>query len=201
MAIFAHLMAAIPAYTGLSPVSFFTIAALFIALYYLVSGFFAAPKHTYAPMEPLPPPVQLGNVTEEELAAYNGMDPEKPLLMAIKGQIYDVSQSRMFYGPLGPYAQFAGKDASRALAKMSFEPQDLTGNIEGLSAYEVDALNDWEWKFMSKYVKVGQIVSDKTEPREVPVTDASSNNEESENVKVDEGGDQAVPSEETVKTE
>lgn len=32
----------------------------------------------------------------EELAAYNGSDPQKPLLMAIKAQIYDVSQSRFF---------------------------------------------------------------------------------------------------------
>jgi predicted heme/steroid binding protein len=33
-------------------------------------------------------------VTEEELKAYDGSDPKKPLLMAIKGQIYDVTQSR-----------------------------------------------------------------------------------------------------------
>lgn len=45
-------------------------------------------------MQPLKPPVQLGEVTEEELKAYDGSDPEKPLLMAIKGQIYDVSQGR-----------------------------------------------------------------------------------------------------------
>ena len=66
---------------------------------------------------------------------------------------------RIFYGPGGPYALFAGKDASRALAKMSFAEQDLTGNIEGLGANELDALQDWEWKFMSKYVKVGQLVN------------------------------------------
>ena len=77
--------------------------------------------------------------------------------MAIKGQIYDVSQSRMFYGPGGPYALFAGKDASRALAKMSFEETDLTGDISGLGPFELDALQDWEYKFMSKYVKVGTI--------------------------------------------
>lgn len=77
--------------------------------------------------------------------------------MAIKGQIYDVSQSRMFYGPGGPYALFAGKDASRALAKMSFEEKDLTGDLEGLGPFELDALQDWEYKFMGKYVKVGQI--------------------------------------------
>lgn len=47
-------------------------------------------------MEPLPPPVQLGEISEEELKQYDGSDPKKPLLMAIKGQIYDVSQSRYF---------------------------------------------------------------------------------------------------------
>ena len=57
---------------------------------------------------------------------------------------------------------FAGKDASRALALMSFEPKDLTGDIEGLSAYELETLRDWELKFMEKYVKVGQIVKENT---------------------------------------
>jgi len=50
--------------------------------------------------EPLPPPVQLGEVTEEELRAYDGSDPKKPLLMAIKGQIYDVTQSRYMLSSL-----------------------------------------------------------------------------------------------------
>ncbi|KAF0928862.1 hypothetical protein E2562_010720 [Oryza meyeriana var. granulata] len=104
-----------------------------------------------------PEPVQVGEITAEELLQYDGSDPDKPLLMAIKGQIYDVSQSRMFYGPEGPYALFAGKDASRALAKMSFEPQDLTDDISGLGPFELSALQDWEYKFSSKYVKVGTI--------------------------------------------
>lgn len=120
-------------------------------------------------MPPLRPPVQLGEITAEELKAYDGTDPEKPLLMAIKAQIYDVSQSRMFYGPGGPYALFAGKDASRALAKMSFEEKDLTGDISGLGPFELDALQDWEYKFMSKYVKVGTVKSE-----EVPVTEPES---------------------------
>ena len=125
-------------------------------------------------MQPLKPPVQLGEVTEEELKAYDGTDPEKPLLMAIKGEIYDVSQSRMFYGPGGPYALFAGKDASRALAKMSFEEKDLTGDISGLGPFELEALQDWEYKFMSKYVKVGTI------KKEVPVTEGEFKGESSE---------------------
>ncbi|XP_059288555.1 membrane steroid-binding protein 2-like [Lycium ferocissimum] len=166
----------ITAYTGLSPTTFFTVVALALAFYYLVSGFFGSsdhgahnprPRNMEEQMEPLPPPVQLGEITEDELKGYDGTDPKKPLLMAIKGQIYDVSQSRMFYGPGGPYALFAGKDASRALAKMSFEEKDLTGDISGLGAFELDALQDWEYKFMSKYVKVGTV------KQAVPVNDGS----------------------------
>ncbi|GAB4826372.1 Membrane steroid-binding protein 2 [Ancistrocladus abbreviatus] len=166
---------AITAYTGLSPATFFTVLALGVAFYYVISEFFGSsssslqrPRSFEEQMEPLPPPVQLGEITEEELKLYDGSDAKKPLLMAIKGQIYDVSQSRMFYGPGGPYALFAGKDASRALAKMSFEDQDLTGDISGLGPYELEVLQDWEYKFMSKYVKVGTV------KKTVPVTDGSS---------------------------
>ncbi|KAF5941085.1 hypothetical protein HYC85_022252 [Camellia sinensis] len=172
MGMYTAAMGAITEYTGLSPAAFFTILAAMVVVYKVVCGMFVAVEdytavkkaNAYALREP----VQLGDVTEEELRAYDGSDPEKPLLMAIKGKIYDVSRSRMFYGPGGPYALFAGRDASRALALMSFDRQDLTGNIEGLSASELEVLQDWEYKFMEKYVKVGQLVSERklTEPTE-----------------------------------
>ncbi|XP_012839520.1 PREDICTED: uncharacterized protein LOC105959905 [Erythranthe guttata] len=154
-----------------SPTAFFTILALMYVTYKVVSGMFVA-ADDYAAVKranefALREPVQMGDaVTEEELRAYDGSDPNKPLLMAIKGQIYDVSRSRMFYGPGGPYALFAGRDASRALALMSFEPTDLTGNVEGLSESELEVLQDWEYKFMEKYVKVGQLVSKTSAPKE-----------------------------------
>jgi membrane-associated progesterone receptor component len=161
------------AYTGLSPAAFFTAVAVAAALYHVVLGLFAPPPpppprpREEPEAEPLPPPVQLGEVTEEELKQYDGSNPKKPLLMAIKGQIYDVTQSRVFYGPGGPYALFTGKDASRALAKMSFEPQDLTGDFSGLGPSELDSLRDWEYRFMSKYVKVGTV------KKNVPVEDGN----------------------------
>ncbi|THF97686.1 hypothetical protein TEA_006779 [Camellia sinensis var. sinensis] len=183
---------AITVYTGLTPATFFTGLALGLAIYYVLSSLFGSSgnnqrkssRDLQEEMQPLPPPVQLGEVTEEELKVYDGSDPKRPLLMAIKGQIYDVTQSsfvqefqgfdrevleliRMFYGPGGPYALFAGKDASRALAKMSFEEQDLTGDISGLGPFELDALQDWEYKFMTKYAKVGSV------KKTVPVTDGT----------------------------
>lgn len=92
----------ITAYTGLSPATFFTVVALALAFYYVVSGLFGSSDHGHhqrsrdfeEQTQALPPPVQLGEITEEELKKYDGSDPDKPLLMAIKGQIYDVSQSR-----------------------------------------------------------------------------------------------------------
>ncbi|OWM78855.1 membrane steroid-binding protein 2-like [Punica granatum] len=168
MALYSTAMEAVEAYTGLSPMAFFTILAMMVVTYRIVCTMFVHPEdHSTsaskavdpsASFQPPAEPVQLGDVTEEQLRAYDGSDPTKPLLMAIKGQIYDVSRGRMFYGPGGPYAMFAGRDASRALALMSFDPKDLTGNIEGLSESELEVLQDWEYKFMEKYVKVGQLI-------------------------------------------
>ncbi|MFS8033406.1 putative cytochrome b5-like heme/steroid binding domain-containing protein [Helianthus anomalus] len=53
------------------------------------------------------------------LEQYDGTDPSKPIYISVKGRIFDVSTGKSFYGPGGSYALFAGKDSSRALAKMS----------------------------------------------------------------------------------
>ncbi|KAJ8458664.1 hypothetical protein OPV22_031590 [Ensete ventricosum] len=175
MAFFPTVAAAIDAYTGLSPAAFFTILALMFGVYRLVSSLFvypddaAAEKSSPPPAPPsmeafVPPvPVQVGDITLEELRAYDGSDPKKPLLMAIKGQVYDVSMGRLFYGPGGPYAFFSGKETSRALALMSFDPSDINGNLEDLNEAELEVLHDWEEKFKEKYVKVGQIVPENLE--------------------------------------
>jgi len=39
---------------------------------------------------------------------------------------------------------FAGKECSRALALLSFKPQDINGNLEGLDESELAILEDWE---------------------------------------------------------
>ncbi|KAL6558249.1 hypothetical protein OROMI_018599 [Orobanche minor] len=168
---------------GLSPAAFLTVLAVGFTIYYVVSNSFGSSDDHHGrhnrrrsansdkeqPMEPLSPPVQLGEISAEELKQYDGSDPKKPLLVAIKGQIYDVTHSRygssvpdmdsrmVFYGPGGPYAAYAGKDASRAFAKMSFETNNVSGDVTGLDVLELEILQDWERRFMSRYVKVGTI--------------------------------------------
>ena len=86
--------------------------------------------------------------------------------------------ARNFYGPGGPYAMFAGREASRALALLSFKPQDINGNLEGLDEPELGILQDWEDKFVEKYVKVGQLVP---EPTRIEHTESGDTTEESQN--------------------
>ncbi len=94
MGVIGALVESIPAYTGLSATTFFTIMGLVVAVYYLIAAMVAPPPVKYVPRDPRPAPVQIGVVTAEELRQYDGSDPTKPLLMAIKSHIYDVSQSR-----------------------------------------------------------------------------------------------------------
>lgn len=105
---------AVQAYTGLSPAAAVTILALMLATYLLVSSLFVAPdaappkpppqrkeeeqqqqqQEEAGAFVPYPDPVQVGEITLEQLAAYDGKDPAKPILIAIRGQVYDVTRGR-----------------------------------------------------------------------------------------------------------
>ncbi|XP_054788324.1 probable steroid-binding protein 3 [Prosopis cineraria] len=181
MGVHSTVMEAITCYTGLSPTAFFTILVMMVMVYQTVCGMFVSPEDYNKPPTitapnnigldgvnvDAPEPVQMGEMTDQELRTYNGSDPNKPILVSIRSQIYDVSAGRNFYGPGGPYAMFAGKECSRALALLSFKPEDINGNLEGLSEEELVILEDWEYKFIEKYVKVGQLVPQQnTQPNE-----------------------------------
>lgn len=103
------------------------------------------------------PMAHIGNISEDELNKYDGTDPEKPILVAIRGNIYDVSSGKSFYGPGGSYAVFSGKDASRALAKMSTKSEDVSADLDGLTEKEIQVLDDWDKKFKAKYPVVGHV--------------------------------------------
>nr|KYP44224.1 putative steroid-binding protein 3 [Cajanus cajan] len=98
-------------------------------------------------------------LTPQQLSQYNGTDPSKPIYVAVKGRVYDVTTGKSFYGPGGPYAMFAGRDASRALAKMSKNDEDISPSLDGLSDKEIGVLNDWENKFQAKYPVVARLLN------------------------------------------
>lgn len=70
-------------------------------------------------------------LTDDQLSAYDGSDPSKPIYLALNGTIYDVSAGRHFYGPGGGYHFFAGRDAARAFVTGCFD-EDLTPDLRGV---------------------------------------------------------------------
>lgn len=97
-------------------------------------------------------------ITIEELSKYNGMDPYRPLALAVRGHVYDVSRGVAFYGPGKAYSVYAGKEISRALGKMSLEESDCNGDISDLTEKELRVLEQWEGKLAAKYPVVGKVV-------------------------------------------
>ncbi|KAI5290591.1 hypothetical protein KEM54_001089 [Ascosphaera aggregata] len=102
--------------------------------------------------------------TPTTLLRFNGEN-NAPVYLAVKGKVYDVTSGKNFYGPGGPYANFAGRDASRGLACQSFDEEMLTKDLKGplddlkdLTREQLDNLAGWEERFNTKYLVVGKLV-------------------------------------------
>lgn len=100
--------------------------------------------------------------TPEQLRDFDGIK-EKKIFIALKGDVYDVTPSSEFYGAEGAYHCFAGRNASRAMAKLSFDEAELSNpNLTDLGPFEKDTLESWVEKF--KYVKQYEIVGKLSTP-------------------------------------
>jgi len=130
-------------------------------LYYVGKSYFSSKADLTAQV----PVVRRKRLTQkrdfklEELRAFDGSDPTSSILMAVKGKVYDVTNGAGFYGPGGAYHAFAGRDASRALAKGSTESEEADNtNLGDLTQEEKDTLNEWESHYQMKYEVVGNLV-------------------------------------------
>ncbi|CAK4629922.1 hypothetical protein LEN26_020232 [Aphanomyces euteiches] len=137
-----------------------------IAAVFMIQSFLwppQAPKRVPPSSKQEEEPIKQRYFTLEELRVFNGEN-DKPIYIAIKGIVYDVSRKRDFYGPGEGYHLFAGREAARALAKMSFEPADLDNtDISDLSFMEKEILKDWIEKFTdyNSYPIVGRVLEKK----------------------------------------
>lgn len=103
-------------------------------------------------------PVRL--FTEEELKRYDGSEEGQPIYMAVKGVVFDVSKGKEFYGKDASYNALVGKDSTRAVAKMSLDPADLTSDITGLTEDQLKSLDSvFEGTYKTKYPIVGYTAS------------------------------------------
>lgn len=60
----------------------------------------------------------------------------------------------------GPYAAFAGRDASRGLAtfSVSASDDDKYDDLSDLSKMEMDSVKEWAMQFNEKYLIVGKLL-------------------------------------------
>ncbi|KAG7367773.1 cytochrome b5-like heme/steroid binding domain containing protein [Nitzschia inconspicua] len=99
-------------------------------------------------------------LTADDLAQHTGESgqdiPEgyatAPIYIGAGNKVFDASFGGVeFYGSGGGYNKFAGRDISRALAKMSFDPEDLQNtNIDDLTDKQRKVLDDWIETFQTK---------------------------------------------------
>ncbi|KAF8433918.1 cytochrome b5-like heme/steroid binding domain-containing protein [Boletus edulis BED1] len=109
------------------------------------------------------PTVLFQTYTPKTLTPFDGTDGGR-ILLAINGIVFDVTAGRNFYGPGGMYGNFAGRDASRGMAKQSFDTEMLTpidqplDKLEDLRPDEIENMKGWIDHFSNKYVICGRLV-------------------------------------------
>lgn len=126
---------------------------------------------THTPVNMTPEPViEKRDYTLEELREFDGTKPSKehngrcPIYIAVNGTVFDMTRGKDFYGPGGPYSIFAGRDASRGLAKHELSDdmvKDTWDDISDLSELEMQELQGWFESFTFKYPIRGNLVKSK----------------------------------------
>lgn len=104
-------------------------------------------------------PIVLRDFTLEQLREFDGTG-DKKIFVSLKGEVYDVTAAAAMYGPEGSYHCFAGREASVAMAKLSFDEVDLANtNYHELSPFEKSSLSDWidKFKWYKGYPVVGRV--------------------------------------------
>ena len=131
---------------------------LVILIIVLLVKLFLLKRKPTSPMTTVKAPPQLPkmpkqDLTLEELRTYNGLNSNGRILTVIFGDIFDVSRRSDLYGPGGSYSLFAGRDATRALAKMELTQSCFSeeyDNLDDLANNERTTARNWHEDFRGK---------------------------------------------------
>jgi membrane-associated progesterone receptor component len=128
----------------------------------LLSNLFAEEPVANSTIAKKEEPIVLRDYTVEQLRENDGTN-GKPIYIALCGEVFDVSSAAEFYGVGSGYHCFAGREASRAMARLSFEEEDLANpSVEDLGPFDRSILDDWIQKF--KYYRCYPIVGKVSKP-------------------------------------
>lgn len=96
--------------------------------------------------------------TMGEIAQYDGSDTDKPIVIVVRGKVFNVSAGAQFYGRDGPYNIFAGRDATWLLAKNELELGTEEAMAQPLTEAEEGEVDHWFQHFSWKYELIGSVV-------------------------------------------
>lgn len=97
--------------------------------------------------------------TKEELAKHGFNGPNRPLLLAVMGRVYEVEKGRdNHYGPNGGYNFFSGRDGTRAFVTGEFNEKGLVDDIRDLKPGEINELQNWIDFYNNDYTFYGKVI-------------------------------------------
>ncbi|KAL1464621.1 hypothetical protein WDU94_004251 [Cyamophila willieti] len=137
-------------------INIFLVVIIVVLIYKILRGQQTPPL---PPPEPELPKMKKRDFTTEELKAYDGNGPDGRILIGVNHKVFDVTKGKRFYGPGGPYAAFAGRDASRAFATFTVAPgKDEYDDLSDLTPAEWESVREWEEQIDSKYTFIGKLL-------------------------------------------
>lgn len=108
----------------------------------------------------VPEPLKKHDMDLEELKNYDGHGPDRRVCIAINGLVFDCSKNQLYH-PGGPYSSFAGRDATRGLAKFKVdEVSEEWDDHTDLTPSEISSVQEWEMQFRERYEIVGKLVKE-----------------------------------------
>lgn len=142
-----------------SPVNVF-LTAICIGLVYLIYKSAQDKRDSKCEIKKELKPFPRGDMTLGELRLYDGKNNEEGrILLAVNREIYDVTKGCRFYGPEGPYAPLAGRDATRALALFAVDAvKDEWDEYSDLNVSQMNTVTEWLEQFKEKYDYIGKLV-------------------------------------------
>ncbi|XP_045480036.1 membrane-associated progesterone receptor component 1-like [Harmonia axyridis] len=146
-----------------SPLNIALVILIAVLVYKIVKSRTHVPSASIP--EPKLPKLKKRDFTVQELNKFDGTQEDGRILIAVNGNVYDVTKGKRFYGPGGPYAAFGGKDASRGLATFSVSVKtEEYDDLSDLNSIEMDSVREWEAQFKEKYELVGKLLKPGEEP-------------------------------------
>ncbi|CAG0912892.1 unnamed protein product [Notodromas monacha] len=120
------------------------------------------------PLPPRLPRMKRRDFTVEELKEFDGvLNSEGRILVAVNGKVLDVSAAKQLYGPNAPYSIYAGRDASRGLAKFTLDSAPVEyDDLSDLNPAEMESLREWEAQLTERYFCVGKLLKPGEKPTE-----------------------------------